>query len=837
MPERFEPVPYSPDPTVSSGGGGGDMSSVRANPNDFGANIGGALEKAGGQLQETGVKSMDLATEFARQATESQVDNTLANQFTPAASKLRQNYDLMSPEQKLNGGHEQYLNSLQQLGDDTVSNIRGTYGQQLANSFILRHRTEEIQGVNKETVEAQKQFSAQSTGDILLAQKNTAINNWDNPDAANMAKSTINGKVTISGLDNGATPEQIDQTKRSINGEIAVGQIDRAADAGDHAAAAEIYHDNKVTIPGPQQITATNTIHDVNMLQFGRQAGDSLIAGQPIPPNGGAEVLDTKVKIANTAQSFNLDPNIALTVARIESNYGQNVGLRGTIGQDTLGGTKDEQVQHLVQNLQQAKNTADQVVGGNSTPDQQYLIYQQGAGGGAALLKASMNDPTSRAVDVVSQFYRDPKTALSAIQNNGGNATMTAKQFVDFISQKYNTNAKFAQCSIPTQQPGTEGNVARAAEDAQNNEFQGIIQKETGNPPSLGDALRDAHQATNVPPVQPAANPQDQLRNFDESYTSAVQQANKIPNTEERANVMKYLDGQRKVYEDAATSWKQSWQIKAEQLASSEDFTSTEQIPPSWKNNIPGDTLHYLQMRATYNSANSSGAATKDNKTYGDEFTDLFHNIHSPDGTPGKINDITQLQAKVGTGLTISGYDKLVNEMSSKKTPDGEAESDMKKQFFEMAKSQISGKDPALGIADPKGQEQYLKFMTKALSDYDKGKSDGKSAAQLLNPDSKDYIGSSIGLFKRPTSVWMNDMIQDNPDLVNATKKDDGNQYYKPEITVFTPPSIDTPSGLRAAYIKAQKDKDSVKMQQYVQEAIKRGYVRSDNKPQVPTGE
>lgn len=37
------------------------MSSVRANPNDFGANIGGALEKAGQQTQEVGAKSMDLA--------------------------------------------------------------------------------------------------------------------------------------------------------------------------------------------------------------------------------------------------------------------------------------------------------------------------------------------------------------------------------------------------------------------------------------------------------------------------------------------------------------------------------------------------------------------------------------------------------------------------------------------------------------------------------------------------------------------------------------------------------------------------------------------------------
>jgi hypothetical protein len=55
-----------------------------------------------------------------------------------------------------------------------------------------------------------------------------------------------------------------------------------------------------------------------------------------------------------------------------------------------------------------------------------------------------------------------------------------------------------------------------------------------------------------------------------------------------------------------------------------------------------------------------------------------------------------------------------------------------------------------LHIKDPKGDELYLKFLANALPAYDAGKKAGKTPAQLLNPDSPDYIGKSITNYKRP---------------------------------------------------------------------------------------
>lgn len=152
----------------------------------------------------------------------------------------------------------------------------------------------------------------------------------------------------------------------------------------------------------------------------------------------------------------------------------------------------------------------------------------------------------------------------------------------------------------------------------------------------------------------------------------------------------------------------------------------------------------------------------KADKTYGPGFYKLYQQVHATDNDPNRITDPTSLYSHVGPDgdLTVAGVDKLVSEIQGRKTPEGVAEGEMKSQFFKMAKSQISGSDEGLHIHDPKGDELYLKFMAQALPAYDAGRKAGKSATQLLNPDSPDYVGKSIATFKRPMDQWFSDVVQ-----------------------------------------------------------------------------
>jgi hypothetical protein len=175
--------------------------------------------------------------------------------------------------------------------------------------------------------------------------------------------------------------------------------------------------------------------------------------------------------------------------------------------------------------------------------------------------------------------------------------------------------------------------------------------------------------------------------------------------------------------------------------------------------------------RFAYNREHALGllqakaAGQKDVGTYGPGFYSLFKQIHAPDNDPSKISDESKLYDHVGPNgdLTLAGLQVLRGEINSKHSPEGEADAAMRTQFLKNAYSQISGKNDLLGIKDPKGEQQYLKFMAQFFPAYQKGRADGKSASQLLNPDSPDYLGKSIPTFKRNPA-------QMNADLYSANR-------------------------------------------------------------------
>ena len=166
-----------------------------------------------------------------------------------------------------------------------------------------------------------------------------------------------------------------------------------------------------------------------------------------------------------------------------------------------------------------------------------------------------------------------------------------------------------------------------------------------------------------------------------------------------------------------------------------------------------------------YNVKMALGGGEKAEKTYGPGFYKIYQQVHAADNDPNRITDPTSLYNHVGPNgdLTVAGVDKLVAEIQGRKTPEGVSEGEMKTQFFKTARGEISGSDEGLHIKDPKGDQLYLKFMAQALPAYDAGRKAGKSATQLLNPDSPDYIGKSIETFKRPMDQWFGDVVQGSP--------------------------------------------------------------------------
>lgn len=101
---------------------------------------------------------------------------------------------------------------------------------------------------------------------------------------------------------------------------------------------------------------------------------------------------------------------------------------------------------HDRQNLQQ--------IGVEPTDANVYIMHQQGAGGGRALLTA---DPNANAVQVLTPVYGSSATAQKAIVNNGGSLDMTAGQFTNMWRQRWSAQPQAPSTGATPTPPSMPG--------------------------------------------------------------------------------------------------------------------------------------------------------------------------------------------------------------------------------------------------------------------------------------------------------------------------------------------------------------------------------------------
>jgi hypothetical protein len=214
------------------------------------------------------------------------------------------------------------------------------------------------------------------------------------------------------------------------------------------------------------------------------------------------------------------------------------------------------------------------------------------------------------------------------------------------------------------------------------------------------------------------------------------------------------------------------------------------------------EVAHDIATRLMTENAKGQG----DSRTYGPAFYDIFNRIHAPDGDPNKITDPSQVLSQVGSGLTMAGLSKVREEIASKGTPDGEAESAMRSTFFKNAHGQISGTDDGMGLKDPQGESQYLRFMAQAYPQIAALKAEGKTPAQIYSPDSPDYVGKAIPAFKRSLAQRTADMMSANGDVTTQPPAQQPGIFSR-MFGGEDEPDLSNPAAIKAAYAAGKIDR------------------------------
>ena len=195
--------------------------------------------------------------------------------------------------------------------------------------------------------------------------------------------------------------------------------------------------------------------------------------------------------------------------------------------------------------------------------------------------------------------------------------------------------------------------------------------------------------------------------------------------------------------------------LKAKQLAEDQDKNmqgmlekiQKDQLTPD---DVMGSNLNFQQKEHMLRSIDAQN--NKLNKTDQRVWNDLWTQINLPEDDPQKLVDPTALYNYVGKGLSLSDMKQLKDFINDKGGPTYE----LRKSFLSQAKSRISGSNPMMGIADPEGDQQFYAFMSTFQQSLADGQKEGKSLSQMLNPQSKDYVGWTIDKYARNSQQRMN---------------------------------------------------------------------------------
>lgn len=180
-------------------------------------------------------------------------------------------------------------------------------------------------------------------------------------------------------------------------------------------------------------------------------------------------------------------------------------------------------------------------------------------------------------------------------------------------------------------------------------------------------------------------------------------------------------------------------------------------------------------IRTKIVSANLRGQALG----YGEKFWDYYQDIAS-----GKITQVDQLFPYIGDTkdalLTNTGLTTLGKMITERYTPQGAAFQQQEMAFFNQTRKLITGTGQAPGVVDVNGDTKFNQYMLSVIPQIQALKNSGKTAADLFNKDSPDYVGKDIDKYTRTTSQQFDDVLKSKQVITPAESFGNATFNFKP---------------------------------------------------------
>ena len=408
----------------------------QASPADFGGQVGQTLNQTGDMLAQHAIARQQLANE-------TNVNDVYANQFSPAARDIYQNY--MKLEGKdAEARFPEFQQQMNELRTQVRSNLPNMMQQKAFDEASTRRVEMDLDGMARYAASQTKAWEWNTHTAVMGDLTNEAEANWNNPQRLQNVRDRMDNETADYGLKHGWSSEVFRYQLGQNNDKLWSAVIKRQALSGDSTGAMKTYQDQVSAgrVSGSAQGELEKFFKPIQDLQSAQNAYGKV--------TGGAMAQH----IAGEAQRQGVDPSTALTIWSSEggvtnpatknpasSATGIFQHLNGT-WQDQGGTDQDRldpgrQVQLGVVLIKQNSDALAKDLGRQPQPWEVYLAHQQGLEGATALLHA---DPDVNAAGVLGGST--DKLTLNGMPADAtaGQALGYIKNYVDKHSQMYAAN-------------------------------------------------------------------------------------------------------------------------------------------------------------------------------------------------------------------------------------------------------------------------------------------------------------------------------------------------------------------------------------------------------------
>ncbi len=675
-------VPYNPIAGVTPAEGvpANDANQTRANPNEFGGQVGEAEQRSGDA-------SLDISRQFMMQASEAQAENTLANQFVPAAAQLKANF-MQNKGMDAVKAQPQYLADIQDLRDKFISNAGGPYQAQIMSQFMARHAMMETDNSSMYAMRQQENFEQQSHDAMLGTFSDSAAHNYGNADAVAQNIQSANALTLKRGLDQGQDPNStIPYMQAQITGQIVGNVVEAAIANNDMPSAIKTYDTYKDSLTPKDardlEVKLAPKINDFNsrsisdhVLGQATQGYNDLVYGKGL--GGSVSPIDF---VMNHEGGF-----VTNDGGKGPTNFGVNQESNPDI--DVKNITQDQ-----ARNILQTRY-ADKIGAANMSP---------------ALAAVAVDSAVNMGVD---------KTKTLLAQANGD-----PQKLIDLRRQEYqrlatNDPAKYA-ADLPIWNARLD-DLQKTISQPQTAQANGAQPQSIASDGKAIPSIADYYKANYATLLDNAKNEAVKMNPNDPDFVDTTV-----------AHTKQHMDSIIESYQKANDA-----DLDLVTRGVNGDFTKG--VAPTTKDQLFAASPDVQSAWSRLQVENPKAIRTlstgllgsKDSKTYGTEYWNTFAKIQS-----GDVTNLSQVISLAdGSQLTRSGLKQIKEDLNEKTDF-----STRKKAAFDIIKDQmVTG---SFDIEGKKAWDAAIPVLTTAIQ---KREAAQIPPSQYFDPQNKEYIGNDV---------------------------------------------------------------------------------------------